>query len=349
MLAAPPNAAAASTAAIRTSGGWPPGQPSSAARPVADRERDAAGERAAQVRAAADEHPEQRRRDAEGHHRAGEQRRRRRRGARPWSSTRYGNAHSPVSVTNGAIEREVHPQAVAGRRATRQARLSAGMIGGVRGVRPSGCGRRGRSRGRLRRVGAVLDPADGQQRQRGGQDPAGGEGRRPADAGQRRAQSGAVREQLAERAARRGQRGGEGVAAGREPVRGDPQDVEEHAGVAGADQRAPERSPSASDGLNANSSSPDAHRQQPERQRPPRPEPVRQQPRRDLHRQVHAQLHRRQQRDRARRHPEPLRSRPATPRRGSSDGRSPPDRRPPPTPTSAKPQSCTRIVSNMYA
>ena len=32
------------------------------------------------------------------------------------------------------------------------------------------------------------------------------------------------------------------------------------------------------DGLNANSSSPDAHGQQAERQRAPRPEPVRQQP-----------------------------------------------------------------------
>ena len=64
-----------------------------------------------------------------------------------------------------------------------------------------------------------------------------------------------------------------------------------------------------------------------------------------IHREVHAQLHGREQRDRTRRHPEPLCSHPATPHRGSSDGRSPPGRRPPPTPTSAKPPSCTHTVS----
>ena len=106
-------------------------------------------------------------------------------------------------------------------------------------------------------------------------------------------------------------------------------------------------SASSIDGLTANSSSPTPHGHQAERERPPRPDPVGQQPRRDLH---------------PRYMPSctvestaivlvvtPNRSpRRSTPRQGSSDGRSPPDRRPPPTPTSAKPQSCTHIVSNLH-
>src|SRR6185503_17738086 len=46
--------------------------------------------------------------------------------------------------------------------------------------------------------------------------------------------------------------------------------------------------------------------------------------------------------------PRTARSRPTTPRQGSSGGRSPPDRRPPPTPTSATPRSCTQIVSHLH-
>ena len=155
------------------------------------------------------------------------------------------------------------------------------MIGGCAGatvrMRPA----RPVVRGRLRQRRDGPGPADGEQRERGGQDPAGGERRRPADPGQRGGER-RRREELAERAAGRGQRRGERVAAVREPVRGDPEDVEEHAGVTRADERAAERSPSSIDGLTANSSSPSAHGHQPERQRPARAEPVGEQPRRDL-------------------------------------------------------------------
>ena len=197
--AAPPMPHRHSTVAITSTGGWPPGQAIRSARLAARIRADAAGERAASLRALARERPEHRARETPKASTAAASSPAAVPRPRLWSSTRYGNAHSPVSVTNGAISAKCthRPWRVAG------ARHAFRSVGSTAACTCSAARRR-----------PVLEAVDGQDRQHRGQDPAGGEGRRPADVGQRRAQRRGA-EQLPERPERRGQRGGEGVPAGR--------------------------------------------------------------------------------------------------------------------------------------
>ena len=189
-----------------------------------------------------------------------------------------------------AVEREVHPQPVADRRRAPR----SPQRGEDRRV--------GRRRGAVR---AILQPVDGEDREHGGEDAGGRERRRPAEVAERGGE-GSRGHQLADRAGDARQRGGERVPVGREPVRRHAQDVEEHAGVAGADQRAAherqaERRAEGEQQLTR------ADRRQAHRQRPARAEPVGEQPGGDLHHEIQAELHDREHRDRARGHAEAAR------------------------------------------